>query len=177
MDTKMFDRALQSFVKKYDYSVEYSVKKVGFELLRRAMLRTTRVCTGRMRSGWHISYHRPSSWEPKTGKEKAPNLGIDMSVKTLFVQNNVFYAIYHEVGTVRLQPLLMLTVPVQEMRAEMAKYLLKGTEPLWNKEINGVTGFGLTKEGRIAKGVFLKKFPRTAKRGVCSKTKKRKRSK
>ena len=54
LDTRMFDRALQSFVKKYNHSVEYSVKKIGFEILRRAMLRTTRVCTGRMRNGWHV---------------------------------------------------------------------------------------------------------------------------
>ena len=92
LDTRMFDRALQSFVKKYNHSVEYSVKKIGFEILRRAMLRTTRVCTGRMRNGWHNSYHKPSNWEPKTGKEKRPDPGIDTNVKTLFIQNNVFYA-------------------------------------------------------------------------------------
>jgi hypothetical protein len=329
MEAKLFSQAVKRFVDKYSDSVESSVKRLGFELLRRTIIRTTRVCTGRMRNGWHVSFHAPSNWVPSSERESKPDPGFDMNVKELYVQNNVYYAVYHEFGCLSsgetrilttkglvpikkikegdlvythenrfrpvvqkhvydlegldkkigfvsitvnnkkkltvtdnhkimtdfgwveagklqvgdqvfmvgnsplvrkhknffcldchrkegrhkgeiihirkwkqrnfsvpgitklydlsvqedksyvangvvvhntsrgLKPLLMLTRSVQELRGEMEKYVLEGMEPLWNKEINGITGAGLAGAALKRKQNFLKSFPRTAPRGSC----------
>lgn len=87
-----FDRAVGRFMGVYSDSASNAVKRVGFELLRRTIIRTTRVKTGRMKNGWHITFHRPSTWIPATGTSPKPSRGRDSNVMTLFFQNNVFYA-------------------------------------------------------------------------------------
>jgi hypothetical protein len=178
MDVKAFNLGLKEFVKVYDLSVENSIKRIGLELLRRTIGRTSRVDTGRMKNGWHVSFHVPSDWEPPTppkGRKASsvskPNPGMDRDVKTLFLQNNVHYAPFHEYGTNKLSPLYMLTVPIQEMTQEMTGYLLRRIEPLWNKTINGITATGLTAEAKVAKAEFMKRF--STNKGTTTRRKRR----
>ena len=159
-----FDAAVQRFVKQYRGGSEKAIKRVGFELLRRTMLRTTRVDTGRMINGWHVSFHLRSDWAPSKDnpRQKPPSPGNEVGLKTLFLQNRVFYAQIHEFGSKRgLSPLLMMTKSVAEMRGELEKNLSEGMEPLWNKEINGVSGKGLSATGLITKEMALKLFAKS----------------
>lgn len=172
LESKFFNVAVKRFMERYEAGSETSVKRVGFELLRRTIIRTTRVCEGRMRNGWHITFHAPGTWLPRGGGDKKPDPGTDNKVKVLYLQNNVFYAPYHEWGTNRgLSPLLMLTNSVTEMRGELEKFLMQGMEPLWNKEINGVTSAGLTRQAKVSKSAFLKQFPRRGRKGICKRYK------
>jgi hypothetical protein len=173
LETKFFNAAVHKFIQKYGDGAEIAIKRVGFELLRRTIIRTTRVCEGRMRNGWHITFHVPSTWEPKGGGDSKPDPGMDNHIKVLYLQNNVHYAVYHEWGTNRgLAPLLMLTDSVTEMRGELERFLVKGMEPLWNKEINGITSGGLTKEAKVSKSAFLKRLSsRGSKKGICKRYK------
>ena len=166
LETKAFDLAVKRFVRLYGDSAENSVKKIGFELQRRTVNRTSRVDTGRMKNSWHTSFHRPSNWVPSENDpvERKPDPGVDKLVRTLFIQSNLHYTPHHEFGANlrggrKLSPLLMLTKSVQELSGEMVQYLLSRMEPLWNKEINGITGAGLTAEAKVRKADFIKSLP------------------
>ena len=139
-EMESFDDALKSYLSKQGRLVQDAVKKVGFETLRRVIIRTIRVDTGRMRNGWYLSFHHRSDWSPSEDSptESPPDPGIDTGVNTIFVQNNVHYTPLQEFGTNRIIPLLMLTRTIQEMGGELQKNIASGIEPLWNKEINGI---------------------------------------
>jgi hypothetical protein len=170
MTSDDFRKAIKAFLAQNRVNHSENVKRIGFEALRRVILRTTRVDTGRMRNAWHVSFHNPSSWEPpaiaKAKKGQAqklsnvprPDPGSGRNLMFLFLQNNVFYTTFHEFGTRDLSPLLMLTQTLNELRREMEKFLTDGTDIIWNKEINGVTGKGLSKAGKLNKRQFMQRL-------------------
>mgnify|MGYP001583017926 FL=1 len=167
-----FDKAVQRFVTQYKGGVSNAVRRVGFELLSRTTLRTTRVDTGRMLNGWHLSFHRRSNWVPPEDDplQKPPDPGNPAGLRTLFVQNRVFYAVEHEFGRRGLSPLLMLTKSTIELRGELEKFLKEGMKPLWNKEINGVTGMGLSAAAMVRREEIISRAG-LAREGVARKRK------
>ena len=152
-----FDSAVQRFITQYRGGVSNAIRRVGFELERRTTQRTTRVITGRMKNGFHVSFHRPSNWAPSEENplERHPNPGNPSGMRTMFLQNRVHYAIEHEFGRRGLSPLLMLTKSVAELRGELERYLSEGIRPLWNREINGIGGTGLSPQARIDRDRFV----------------------
>lgn len=132
-DVRTFARDLDAFAAKIGLAPAIVVKKIGFDLHRRIVLKTP-VDTGRARASWNISVNQPDrSVEPeipddqklsagaaaKKALAKQQAIGKLGPTDEIWISNNLPYIVALERGHSRQAPAGMVAVSLAEVYAEI----------------------------------------------------------
>jgi hypothetical protein len=109
-------------------ALEKALRTGAIKVQEGAMRRTLRADTGAMRNAWAVSLENWSDYDRVREAAEQLNPGSETfnEVKpdeplTAYVSNAMEYAIYHELGTVRMSMMPMLAPAVEEVRLTFAK--------------------------------------------------------
>ena len=107
---------IAKFVEKAGDRADLVVRELALDLFTKVKFKTP-VDTGRLRAAWGVGVNVL----PKGGNEAGMALQTAKAGDTIYIANNVEYAVYVEFGTSKMAPRAMVRTTVDEFQAAVSR--------------------------------------------------------